>query len=224
MEVVIILFCGLLSVVTWLIWGILIGFVAFGAVAIPWAIWELFMYLTFNNIINAFAKLPSFIGWLFGFVLTLPFSLISTLVCIWAYIQTILIGVLTYNGNPNSEFCKTFIEDCVVPWEGSWPHSFVIIRYYYYHMQWLWGGAEPKTGWFFWQNGCGEGWFKGDFWWPVGQELPVPFICLKLILLALPYIVVFVVPLFPILWSILRPFVGGMALLPSASGNGDGRD
>ena len=74
-----------------------------------------------------------------------------------------------------------------------------------------------------WQNNCGEGWSKGDFFWPI-CDMEFPFICIKLVFLALPYVAMFVLPLLPIVWSISRPFVGAMSRLPSISRNGEGRD
>lgn len=222
MEILICIGAGTLGVISWIIWAIIVCAVFFAAVGLPWGIWELFMYLTFNNIINLFAKLPSFIGFIFGFVLTLPFAAISTAVCIWAYIQTILMGILTFRGF-SEDFAQTFIETCVVPWEQGWPKSFVIVRYYYEHCQWIWGGACCQYSWFPWQNQCGQGWLNGDFWWPI-CDIPVPFKIIKLVLLGIPYMAMFILPLIPCLWSAFRPFLGGFSCLPAVSGNGDGRD
>lgn len=224
MDFLMILGAGVLGFFSWIVWAIVVGIVFFAAVGIPWAIWEGFMFLTFNNIINAFAKLPSFIGAFFGFVLTVPFAIVSVGVCVWAYAQTILMGILTFRGDPSSEFCQTFIEKMVLPWESKGCHSFVIVRYYYEHCQWLWGGAGFEHSWFPWQNGCGQGWGNLDFWWPVGETLPVEFKIIKLILLALPYLALFVLPIIPLVWSLFRPIVGALSALPAVSGNGDGRD
>ena len=224
MGVLVAIVCGVVGFFTWIFWGIIVSVVFFAAVGIPWGIWELFMFLTFNNIINLFAKLPSFIGAFFGFVLTLPFAIVSTIVVLWAYIQSIMMGLLTLRGVGNSIYCKNFINEIVVPIESSFRFPFVIVRYYYDHMQWLWGGAGFTNSWFFWQNGCGKGWLEGDFWWPCGAELPVPFQIIKLFLLGLPYIAMFILPLIPLLWCIFRPIVGACCALPAISGNGDGRD
>lgn len=100
----------------------------------------------------------------------------------------------------------------------------IIVRFYHDHCQWLWGGAGFMHSYYPWQNGCGKGWVEGsDFWWPVG-EIPVPMMIVKLLLLALPYMILFVAPLFPVLWSFVRPVLGACAKLPAVSGNGDGRD
>ena len=223
MALLVVLGAVMLGIVSWLIWSIVVCIVFLAAVGIPWGIWELFMYLTFNNIINAFAKLPSFIGGLLGFVLTLPFAAVAVVVSIWAYIQTFLMGILTFRGF-YGDFAQSFIKTCVEPFEEGWPKSFIIARYYYEHCQWLWGGASCMYSYFPWQNGCGKGWVDGsDFWWPVCQ-IPVPFMCIKLLLLGLPYMAMFVLPLIPIIWSITRPFVGAFSALPAVSGNGDGRD
>ena len=217
------LFIGMVvfGLVAWLLWGIIVCIVFFAAVGIPWGIWELFMYLTFNNIINAVAKLPSFIGGLLGFILTLPFAGIAATVSIWAYLQTILMGLLTFRGF-SDHFAENFISGWLVPFEDGVP--FVIARYYYDHCQWIWGGACFQYSYFPWQNGCGQGWLEGsDFWWPICPT-PVPFQIMKLLILALPYMAMFILPLLPILWSITRPFVGAFSRLPAVSGNGDGRD
>lgn len=214
MTIVLSIFLGLLSLFTWIIWAILILAVFLGAVAIPFAIWELFMYFTFNNVINLFAKIP-FIGPLLAFLIAIPFAIISTTISLWALLQAWLMGILTFCGDATSTFCKNFIQGCVVPWEDHWSHSFVIIRFYYDHMQWLWGGANFMKSWFFWQNGC---------WCDVGNLLPIPFAIIKVFLLALPYTLMFVLPILPVLWSFLRPIVGACSRLPAVSGNGDGRN
>ena len=221
MGFLLVLGAGILAVVAWIIWAVIVCIVFFAAVGIPWGIWELFMFLTFNNIINLFAKLPSFIGAIFGFVLTLPFAGIALAVSIWAYVQTFLMGLLTFRGF--GDFPQSFITSCVEPFESEGFHSFIIARFYHDHCQWLWGGASFMHSWYPWQNGCGGGWSAGDFWWPV-CEIPVPFMIVKLFLLALPYMAMFVLPLVPIFWSLSRPFVGAFARLPAVSGNGDGRD
>lgn len=215
MEFVILIGAGVLCFFSWILWGILIAGACFLAVVIPWAIWELFMFLTFNNIINLFAKLPSIIGAFFGFVLTLPFAIIATTVSIWAYAQALLMGLLTFHGNANLEFCKTFVEKMIVPWESQNFHSFFIVRFYYEHCQWIWGGAAFNVSYFPWQNGV---------WANVGEMLPIPIMILKLLIMAIPYFMMFVLPILPVIWSVLRPFVGGAARLPAVSGNGDGRD
>lgn len=222
MELIFVIGMGIVGFISWIIWAIIVGLVFCLAVGIPWGLWELFMYLTFNNIINLFAKLPSFIGFLFGFILTLPFAGIAFGITLWCYIQTCLMGILTFRGF-SENFASTFIQKCVEPLEGSWPYSFVIVRYYFDHCQWLWGGAGFQYSYFPWQNGCGGGWGAGSFWWPI-CDIPVPFQIIKLFLLALPYVALFALPLLPLLWSFFRPLVGGFAALPAVSGNGDGRD
>lgn len=220
------LFLGMMVLffISWVIWSILACIVFFAAVGIPWGIWELFMFLTFNNIINAIAKLPGCLGSLLGFVLTLPFAAVAAAVSLWAYLQTALMGILTFRGFSDTHFPEKFLSGCVIPFESEGCHHMIIARYYYEHCQWIWGGAGFMHSYFPWQNGCGKGWLDGsDFWWPV-CEIPIPIAIIKLFLLALPYMAMFVLPLLPLLWSITRPLVGALSALPAVSGNGDGRD
>ena len=93
------------------------------------------MFLTVNNIVNAFAKLPSFIGGLLGFMLTFPFAGIAVGVSIWAYIQTFLMEILAFRGFFD-DFAPNFIKICIEPLETGWPKSFIIARYYFEHCQW----------------------------------------------------------------------------------------
>ena len=219
------LFLGLviLFIVSWVLWSITAILVFIAAAGIPWGLWELFMYLTFNNIINAAAKLPSFIGILLGFVLTLPFAAVALAIALWTYVQTFLMALLTFRGF-SENFSDTFLTSCVSAFESEGCHHMIIARFYYEHCQWLWGGASFMYSYYPWQNGCGKGWVEGsDFWWPVG-EIPIPVVIIKLFFLGLPYMFLFVAPLLPVLWSFTRPFVGAFAKLPAASGNGDGRD
>lgn len=222
MDFVIVLGAFVVGIFSWILWAIIAIVVAVGAVLIPWLLWELFMYLTFNNIINFFAKAPGVIGYFLGFVLTLPAAAIATTISIWAYVQTFLMGLLTFRGFYDG-FAYTFIEECVAPFESGWPKSFVIVRYYYEHCQWIWGGAGFQYSYFPWQNGCGPGWAQGSFWCPP-CETGIIFWIVKLLLLALPYMALFILPLFPVIWSALRPFVGACSALPAVSGNGDGKD
>ena len=219
------LFLGaaVLFIFSWVFWTVVVCIVFIAAAGIPWGIWELIMYLTVNNIINAAAKLPSFIGVLLGFVLTLPFAAVSLAISIWAYIQTALMALLTFRGF-SGNFADTFLTGIVSHFESEDCRHMIIVRFYYEHCQWLWGGANFMQSYYPWQNGCGKGWVEGsDFWWPI-CEIPVPIMIIKLFLLALPYMALFVLPLFPIIWSLAKPFVGAGAQLPSVSQNGDGRD
>lgn len=222
MDLLILIGAFVIGIFSWIVWALIAAAIALGAVLIPWAIWEFFMFLTFNNVINLFAKAPGFIGWILGFFLTLPSAAIATAVSIWAYIQAFLMGLLTFRGFANG-FSNKFIEDCVMPLENGWTGSLFIVRYYYEHCQWIWGGAGFQYSYYPWQNGCGPGWSHGSFWCPP-CETPVAFWIIKLFLLAIPYLALFVVPLFPVVWSFTRPIVGACSALPAVSGNGDGKD
>lgn len=221
------LFLGLvvLFIFSWVFWVIAAVLFFAAAAIVPWGIWELFMYLTFNNIINAAAKLPGCLGSLVGFVLTLPFAAVALAISLWTYVQTFLMALLTFLGGPlEGGSSGRFISDYVSAFESEECHHMIIVRFYYEHCQWLWGGAGFMHSYYPWQNGCGKGWVEGsDFWWPVG-EIPIPVVIIKLLFLALPYMILFVAPLFPIIWSLTRPFLGATAHLPAVSNNGDGRD
>lgn len=214
MEFIFGIFITVLSIISWIAWSIILGIVFFLAVAIPWCVWEGFMWLTFNNIINAIAKIPTFIGWLIGFIVALPFAIPGIVISIWCYIQTIIMGILVLNGDPTSTYAQNYLK-IVEDWEFSTPGCMFVARYFYNNMQWLWGGASIFRGYFFWQNGV---------WMDIGNELSVPFTILKTFLLAIPILLMFVLPLLPVLWSITRPFVGAASCLPAVSENGDGRD
>ena len=181
MDLVIVLGAFVLAIVSWIIWAILTCLVFCMMALLPWGIWEIFMYLTFNNIINAAAKVPGFFGYLLGFVLTLPATAVATTVSIWTYIQTFLMGLLTFRGLAHG-FSNTFIEECVAPLESGWPGSLVLVRFYYERFQWLWGGAGFQYSYYPWQNGCGPGWKDGSFWCQP-CETPVVFWIIKLFLL-----------------------------------------
>ncbi len=221
------LFLGLvvLFIVSWVFWVIAAVLFFAAAAIVPWGIWELFMYLTFNNIINAAAKLPGCLGSLLGFVLTLPFSAVALGIALWTYVQTFLMALLTFIGGPmEGGSSASFITDYVSAFESEGCHHMILVRFYHDHCQWLWGGAGFMHSYYPWQNGCGKGWVEGsDFWWPVG-EIPIPVVIIKLFFLALPYMFLFVAPLFPVIWSLTRPFLGATAHLPAVSDNGDGRD
>ena len=210
------LFLGLvvLFIVSWVFWVIAAVLFFAAAAIVPWGIWELFMYLTFNNIINAAAKLPGCLGSLLGFVLTLPFSAVALAISLWTFVQTFLMALLTFLGGPLGVGSSgRFITDYVSAFESEGCHHMIIVRFYHDHCQWLWGGAGFMHSYYPWQNGCGKGWVDGsDFWWPVG-EIPVPMMIVKLFLLALPYMLLFVAPLFPVLWSRVRPFLDASARL-----------
>lgn len=216
---------GVLFIVSWVFWAIT-AVIVFAVIALaPWGLWEIFMYLTFYNIINAVAKLPSFLGILLGFVLTLPFSAVALGIALWTYVQTFLMALLTFIGGPmEGGSTASFITDCVSAFESEGCHHMILVRFYHDHCQWLWGGAGFMHSYYPWQNGCGKGWVEGsDFWWPVG-EIPIPVVIIKLFFLALPYMFLFVAPLLPVIWSLIRPFLGATAHLPAVSNNGDGRD
>lgn len=204
---------SVLFLISWIVWSIVAITVFFAAVGIPWGIWVLFLYLTFNNLINLIAKIRH-VGPLLGFILTLPFAGVSVVVTVWAYVQVAMMGILTFRGYAGYGICNTFIEDLVEPWEKDLPYSFVIARYYYEHMQWLWGGAGFMGSYFPWENGVMV---------PV-HGMGVIGWCVKLFFLALPYMALFVLPLLPVLWSFSMPILGALSHLPAVSGNGNGRD
>jgi len=213
MELIIGIFLIVLFFVAWIVWSILLCAAFLLAILLPWGIWEGFMYLTFNNLINLVAKIPTFIGVIIGFLFALPFAIPGIVISIWCYIQVIFMALLIFNGDPTSDFATNYLSS-VSAWEFDTPGSLFIARFFHDHCQWLWGGAGMFRGYFFWQNGV---------WMDIGEELPVPMIIVKLFLLAIPYMLMFLLPLFPVLWSITRPFVGALSLLPAVSGNGDGR-
>lgn len=214
MELIFVIFAFILSFVSWLIWGIILACVFFLAVAIPWGIWEGFMYLTFNNVINAISKIPTFIGIIIGFVFALPFAIPGIVISIWFYIQTIFMGILVWCGDPTNEFAVNFLK-LIEKFEFGNPGCMFVARYFYEHMQWLWGGASIFRGYYFWQNGV---------WMDLGNELDVPFVILKIVVLAIPLSIMGIVPFIPVIWSIFRPIAGALSILPAISGNGDGRD
>ena len=198
---------------SWIIWSLLAIIIFTAAVGIPWGIWKGFLYLTFNNIINFIAKIP-FIGPILGFLFSIPFASVSIIVTIWAYVQVVLMGILTIQGYAGYGICNTFLEDYVIPLESDLPNSFIIARYYYEHMQWVWGGAGIMGSYFPWENGVMV---------PIHGTGPIGWV-IKAIFLALPYTAMFIFPLFPVLWSFTMPISGALARLPSISQNGTGRD
>lgn len=214
MELMYFIFILISSIISWLAWGIVLGTVFFIGVGLPWAIWEFFMYLTFNNVINLISKIPTFIGFILGFLIALPFAIPGIVVSIWSYIQIIFMGILVINGDPTSTFATNYMT-YIEQWEMSGPGSMVIARFFYEHMQWLWGGASMFRGYFFWQNGV---------WADIGNELPVPAIIIKMLVLSIPIMAMFLLPLIPVVWSLFRPLAGAMSVLPALSDNGDGRD
>ena len=214
MALILGIFLIVLFVISWIAWSILLCAVFFLAIALPWALWEGFMYLTFNNLINLIAKIPTFIGAIIGFMFSLPFAIPGIVVSIWCYIQVIFMGILIFNGDPTSTFAKNYLT-YVADWEFSTPGCMFIARFFYNHCQWLWGGAGIFRGYYFWQNGV---------WQDISCELPIPLVIVKVFLLAIPYMLMFLLPLLPVLWSISRPFIGAFSFLPAISGNGDGRN
>lgn len=214
MELIIGLFIIILSFVSWIAWAILLVAIFALAILIPWGIWEFFMYLTFNNLINLVSKIPSFLGLVIGFMFALPFAIPGIVISTWCCIQTIFMALLVFNGDPTSDFAVNYLK-CVEIFEFGDPGIMFIARFFYNHMQWFWGGASMFRGYFFWQNGV---------WMDIGAELDVPFIILKLFLLAIPFMAMFIIPLLPVLWSITRPFCGALSILPAISGNGEGRN
>ena len=215
------LFIGsiVLGLISWILWAIIAVTVVFAAAVIPWFIWDFLMRCTFYNIINWIAKLPSIFGIFFGFILTLPAAIVSICITLWAYANTLLIALLTFRGDPDTTFCQEFGTRCIEAFESEGCHHMIIARFYYEHCKWIWGGAGFMHSYFPWQSGCGEGPLFG-----VGETLPVPMIIVKLFLLAFPYLLMFVLPLFPVIWSFSRPVLGAMAKFPAISENGDGRD
>lgn len=207
-----------LALVSWAIWVI----IAVGAALILafglWFLWDGIMRLTYYNFVNLVAKVPSFIGNILGFVFTLPAAAVSLGISIWTGAQGILIALLTFRGDPNTEFCKTFGENFIQN-SGDGIAKFHILQFYYEHCQWIWGGAGFMHSYFPWQCGLGDGALFSS-----GAVLPVPAMIIKLFLLGLPYMALFVIPIAPIIWSLVRPIVGAMSRLPAISGNGDGRD
>lgn len=208
------IFLIVLYFIAWMFWAILICTTFFLAIAIPWGIWEVFMYLTFNNVINWVSKIPTFIGWIIGFIFALPFAIPGLLISIWCYAQTLMMAILVLNGDPTSNYAKNYL-DIVNVWEFENPGNMIIARFFYNHMQWLWGGASMFRGSYFWQNGV---------WINIGDELSPPFALLKLVVLCIPYTLIFLFPLMPLCWSIFRPILGACRKLPAISDNGTGRD
>lgn len=214
MEFILGIFIIVLSIVSWIVWSFVMLLIFALAIGLPWFAWEGLMALTFNNLINLVAKIPTFIGWIIGFVFALPFAIPGIAISIWCYIQVALMGILVLNGDPTSTFAKNFLK-YIEEWEFSNPGCMFIARFFYEHMQWLWGGASIFRGYFFWQNGT---------WIEIGSELPIPIVIVKTFLLAIPLMAMFIVPLIPVVWSICRPIIGACSGLPAISGNGDGRD
>ena len=214
MELIGVLFLGVLSFISWIFWSILLCAVFFLAIFLPWAIWEGFMYLTFNNLINLVAKIPTFIGVIIGFMFALPFAIPGIVLCLWCYIQVILMAILVFIGDPTNEYAANYLKWIEI-WEFSSPGCMFIARFFYENCQWLWGSASIFKGYYFWQNGV---------WMDVGQELPVPFSIIKIFLLSPAYALMTLLPQLPVLWSIVRPFAGAFSRLPAVSGNGTGRD
>ena len=216
MAIVFGIFVFVLFFISWIFWAVITSVIFFAEVAIPWVIWEGFMYYTFNNIINAIAKIPTFIGWIIGFLFALPFAIPGIVLSIWCYVQTVLMGVLVFLGDcpETSPTIANFpkIIDALAGPDSSCP--MFILKYFYEHMKWVWGGAGLFKGYFFWQNNV----------WADCSEIPVPIMIVKLFLLCLPYMCLFVLPLIPVLWSIFRPIIGACSMLPAVSDNGDGRD
>ena len=207
--------CIVLWLFSWIFWGVLVSAVFFLFMAIPFFIWEGFMYLTFNNLINAVAKIPGCIGFLIGFMFAIPFAVPGAALMLWCYIQTVFMAVLTFVAYPGSDFAANYLE-YVRMFEFDDPGIMFLARFYYNHCQWLWGGGGFFRGYYFWQNGV---WADA-----CTDDLPVPIMICKLFLLCIPYMLMFVLPLVPLCWSILRPIVGGMSRLPAVSDNGDGKD
>lgn len=209
---------GILCVVAWLVswifWGVTVSVVFFLAMAIPFFIWEGFMYLTFNNLINAVAKIPTWIGFIIGYLFALPFAIPGLVFMTWCYIQTLFMGILTLAG-ADSAFATNYINNLQV-WEFDNPGIMFIARFYYNHCQWLWGGAGFFRGYYFWQNGV---WADA-----CTTDMPVPIMICKLFILCIPYMMMFILPIIPLLWSLFRPLVGAASCLPAVSENGDGRD
>ena len=74
-------FLIVLFVISWIAWSILLCAVFFLAIALPWSLWEGFMYLTFNNLINLIAKITTFIGAIIGFMFSLPVEFLNEKKC-----------------------------------------------------------------------------------------------------------------------------------------------
>lgn len=206
-----IIFVFVLAVFSWILWDALATVVFIVAPLIPWGIMFLIMYLTFNNILNAIGKLPSVFGYFFGFICSLPFAVVYVTISIWTYAQTCLMGVLTFRG---LDMADGFIANYVEPVEGELPGSLFLVRFYYEHFQWLWGGLSFMYSLFPWNNGV----------WCEARPLEIPLVILKLFILAPFYTVIFIIPFLPIIWGVMMPILGACSRLPAVSGNGDGKD
>jgi hypothetical protein len=204
----------ILFLFSWIVWGITLAVVFIVAMLIPWYIWEGFMYLTFNNVINFVSKIPTFLGWLIGFCFAAPFAIPTTMIAIWTYLQILVMGGLVITGDPNSHWVKELM-DLVTAMEGSSGGSMFLVRFFKEHMQWLWGAGSILKSTFPWQNGV---------WAAVGEELSPPMMIIKLFILAIFYVIIFAVPILPIIWGLCRPIAGACSILPALMNNGDGRD
>jgi len=216
MPLIVFIGAAITFIFSWILWAVIALPVFFCSVYIPWLIWEGFMYLTFNNLINLLAKgegVFGFLGKVLAFIIMLPFAGVSTVLSLWAYFQTVLMGILTFHGAANSVFCKNFIQNYVVPWETDFHYGMIIVRWYYDYMQCIWGGSSFMVAYYPWQNGVMMA--------APTEVLPVPMMIIKLVLLSIPFTIMFVVPLVPIIRSFNRAIVAAMGKLPSISGNGD---
>lgn len=207
-----------LALIAWVLWTIVVVSAVFIFCLGPWLLWDGIMRLTYYNFVNLVAKVPSFFGNLLGFVFSLPAAGVSLGISIWTGAQGILIALLTFRGDPNTEFCRTFGENFIQN-SGNEIAKFHILQFYYEHCQWIWGGAGFMHSYYPWQCGLDESPLFSS-----GAILPVPVMIIKLFLLAIPYMALFIIPIVPIIWSLARPIVGAMSRLPAISGNGDGRD
>lgn len=214
MELILGIFLIILSLVSWIAWSIILLAVFFLAMFIPWGLWEGVMYFTFNNVMNFVSKIPTFIGWFIGYVFALPFCIPGIVIAFWSYVQVLFMSILVLNGDPNSTFAQNYLT-YVSEWEFSSPGCMVVARFFYNHMQWLWGCGSVCKSFYPWQNGV---------WADVSIDLPIPVTCIKIFLLGIPYTLMFIIPLLPLVWSIFRPIIAANSHLPSVLDNGDGRD
>ena len=180
---------------------------------LPWLIFDLFMNLTFNNIVNVFAKIP-LIGWLLGMILYVPFVGLYLGISIWSLLNSLLVSILIFRGNPNSEFCIAEFMKTVEVFEGNGVHSMIIARWFYEHCQWIWGSGCFLNSSMPWMNGV----------WAPATEISVPLAIVKLFFLMIPYSAIFIIPFWPIILSFGRWILAILAKLPAISGNGKGRD
>lgn len=214
MEILFIMFLIAVFFVSWVMWGIIACVVFSLAILIPWGLLELFMYYTFNNIMNAVSKIPTVFGWIIGFLFALPFSIPGIVLSTWCYFQIAFMGELVIKGDPTSSYVHKFPNNLAF-FEGGYDGSMIIARFFYDHCQWLWGSSSIFKGLYPWQNGV---------WCAAGDPLSPPISVIKIFVLCIPYSLMFILPLIPVIWSLFRPIVAACSKLPAVTDNGNGRD